>query len=352
MYKKNLFTTLLLTAILFTQMASYCLADAASRLEQANKYFLWYPEKAEEIYKAVVRDYSGTEDALEAYKRLVYVNLSLQKFSNAQNEVEKLKTDFAGHSGLADALWEIGQRCEYMARHDKTTGEAVEGNYNIANGIYRQIIRDYPSSSYVNKSQLAISRVGALFNIKSGQEASAQTAIASLKTAFSNNPALPRTLYEIARRYGKSKKYEQAKGLYQDIVSNYPDTANSKHALSSQKQLVFLAMSQNQYGPAQQALNKLITDFSGHKKLLTALYDIAWTYEQSGRYDQATSIYQQIIQKHPNINRSGQISPNDYRADKAGLDIGKCQILALIDAEEPNKPDTVLAAIDKLISDY
>jgi len=71
MVKKILFISLALFGLLFFTMLGGCFADAATQLEQAEKYKKNEQyEQAEAIYKTVVTDYAGSDYALEAQKNL------------------------------------------------------------------------------------------------------------------------------------------------------------------------------------------------------------------------------------------------------------------------------------------
>lgn len=151
---------------------------------------------------------------------------------------------------------------------------------------------------------------------------------------------VPATLYNIAKRYDGVKKYEEAKGVCELIVKEYPDSqsAGDAQVYVSKRNILTLIESED-YADARAALDTLITDFAGHPDLPEAMHAIAARYELPGKYEEARSLYDQIVQLYPD-------SP--YAA-KAAYDGPEIHIFSLIasgkyaDAEE---------AIDKFVADF
>jgi TolA-binding protein len=63
-----------------------------------------------------------------------------------------------------------------------------------------------------------------VYLIEQGNYDQAQEQTQKVLFEFSENPALPATLYEIAHEYQRATKYEQVNDLYQHIIQNYPDS--------------------------------------------------------------------------------------------------------------------------------
>ena len=76
MLKKVLSISLVLSALLFCEMTDVCYADASAQLQQAKKYLQnGYYQQAETIYSNIVTSNPGTNEALEAQKKLVFLYL-------------------------------------------------------------------------------------------------------------------------------------------------------------------------------------------------------------------------------------------------------------------------------------
>jgi hypothetical protein len=77
MVKKILFTSLALSGLLFSTMPPACFADAAAQLKQAETYKQNEQyEQAEAIYRDIVADYPGTDEAFKAQKSSAISQLS------------------------------------------------------------------------------------------------------------------------------------------------------------------------------------------------------------------------------------------------------------------------------------
>jgi len=326
MLKQILFTYLVLFGLVFSEMAEECFADALAQLERVETY-KWYPAQAEAIYQAIKKDHPGTDYALKAQKNLVISYLSAKRDDQAQQTLGRLIGDFSGHSGLPEALYDIARIYERSRKYEK------------AKSIYQQIIQQYPSSSFASKAQLGAPRMDVLSHISAKNHNAAQAAIDSLITSFSGHSGLSSTLYDIARRYERAKKYEEAKGVYQQIIQQYPDSSATGRAQLSVAKINIFSLVELGETRAAQAINSLVTNFSGHSDLSEALYDIAIRYERVKKYEEAKSIYQQIIQQHPDSSH----------ASRAQLNILKMNISSFV---ESGNYTAAQAAIDSLTANF
>ena len=143
-----------------------------------------------------------------------------------------------------------------------------------------------------------------------------------------------------AEACGNNKDYNCAETIYTDIVQNYP---GSNEALAAQRELTGLYIDMGNDAKAREALEKLIADFSEHPGLPGALSYIATRYRWSSKYEEAASIYQQIIQQYPD---------SSY-AEMAQFEFPKMDVLSLVEwgIEDGNDAEAQ-AAIDNLIADF
>jgi len=155
------------------------------------------------------------------------------------------------------------------------------------------------------------------------------------------HPDLPDTLfYSIAEKCRWSDKYEEEKNLYQQIIQNYPNSSYASKARLgfSRAQIQCLILAKD-YSRAKEAFDKLVVDFSGHPDLPDALYWIAERYRWAHRWQEASGLYQQIAQNHPD-------SP--YAA-RASLGLARAEVLSLIVAQDYSRAKR---AFDKLVTDF
>lgn len=142
--------------------------------------------------------------------------------------------------------------------------------------------------------------------------------------------------FEQAGAFEKDRRYDEAKAIYETIVTDYPGTEN---ALKAQTRIVIVSIFVGKGADAQAAFDKLVKDFSEHPMLPDALLSIARRYTTSGKYEAANSIFEQIRRLYPD---------NPF-ARKAQIEIPKGQIVSYVNAGDDAAAQT---AVDKLIADF
>jgi TolA-binding protein len=322
-----LLVMLALLGLVFSQATDQGSADVSAQLEKVETY-KWYPAQAEAIYQEITRDEPGSDYALTAHKNLVSSYLSAKRDSDAQQAIDGLYADFSSHPGLPTALYDIARIYERTREYEK------------ANDIYQQIIQQYPDSLSADKAQLAGSRISVLSYIELKKDDAADAALNGLIADFNDNPELPESLYDIARRYERAKKYEKAASLYQQIVQQYPESSAAGRAqLAVKRTDVMLLIESGEPNAVQTAIDGLIADFTGHPALSEALFDIAGRCEKAKNYEQAKGLYQQVSQQYPDSSH----------AARAKVIVPKMDIFSLI---ESGQYSAAGAAVDKLVADF
>jgi len=331
MCKKGTVIGLVMFGVVFCWAGSVSAAEDTKELfKQALLYKKWYPEQSEAIYKKIIADKPGSDDALEAQKNLAHIYIFDRKEADVQAIVNKLNTEFSANPNLPAALYSIAERYE---EYERLYGKGE--SYESAKGVYQKIT----GGPYAEKARTAFARVSIAALIKAGKDGEAGAAFDKLNTDFAGNSTLPRMLYDIAAEYEAAKKYEKAEGIYKNIIAKYPDSGDSHCALGSQKHLVLVYSATGKNDEAKAAMEKLIKDNTGRPELVVALYDIALEYEGAGRHQDAAEIYQKIL----------PLDQKSMRGLKAPVDIPKSQILSYIDAGDDGK---VMPAVEKLIADF
>ena len=145
-----------------------------------------------------------------------------------------------------------------------------------------------------------------------------------------------------AETYQNNRQYEQAEAIYQQIVTAFPDTND---ALVAQKQLTLIYIATDRQQEADAAFEKLIADFSEHKGISGAVWQIAKRYNTSKKYDKALELYQYNVEHFPkdihamwsqmNIIRSYINDGNEPAADAA------FNKLITIFSQQPTLPEEV-----------
>ena len=86
-------------------------SDAASLLAQANALMESKDyQQAEPLYRSIVVDWPGTDEAFTAQKSLAIIYIATVKYAAAQTEVDALIAGFADHPQLPAALYEVANQ--------------------------------------------------------------------------------------------------------------------------------------------------------------------------------------------------------------------------------------------------
>lgn len=256
-------------------------------------------------------------------------------YASAQTLTQKLLADFPQNPALPEALYEIAETFLLYGASDRD-----KDKYGRAQEVYRQIIANYPDSPFADKAALGNAKTKVRYFIVAQDFNSAGQALDEMAAAFENDPNLPDELYWIGRGYGYWERHEDEKDAYQQIIQNYPDNQYADRArIGFVKANVQSLIVSKEYEAAEQALDKLVEDFSEHPDLPESLYWIAERYNWSDRYEEAESVHQEIIEDFPD-------SPF---AEDAELGYSKADVLSLMTSKEYNE---AAEAIDTLFADF
>ena len=143
-------------------------------------------------------------------------------------------------------------------------------------------------------------------------------------------------LFEQANTYKNTGWHQQAQQLYNTIVQQYP---GSDSALKAQGEVICLDIPEQQDSQTQAAISTLISDYSDEPNLPGVLCNIAAGFGWAGKFDESSSLYQQVIQQYPN---SSAVS-------KAQLGISRTNIVSLIKSGDYSAAE---AEISKMLTDF
>lgn len=289
-------------------------------------------EQEKNFYRRIIQDYPESPYLDKAELNLLRADIQsliLSKdYGKADKTIDRLLRDFAGHEALPDALYWIAER--YRWGHQ----------WQQANGIYQQIIKDYPDSPYALRAKLAIARAEVLSLIIAKDYDRAGQTLDELIIDFAGYEDLPETLYWIAERYRWEHKWEQVQSLYSRIVQDWPGSlyADKAELGLARAEVLILIIAKN-FGPADKAIDRMITDFADHTDLPKSLYQIARGYEWTSEYERAKKIHELV---------AGQYIDNKF-AERARLGIYRTQAGILITSGKTEDANTI---VEKIKSDF
>jgi len=208
-----------------------------------------------------------------------------------------------------------------------------EGNYEQAEAIYQQIVSDFPDSNDALEAQKQLT----LIYIATDRQPQADAAFAELTAVFAGHKDIAQAVWKIAKEYEESKKYDKALELHQYNIES--SSKDDMYMMWSKIEIIKSHIRDANDAAADEAFNKLLTEFSGQPTLPKEIYQIVDEYAMAGRYDKADQIYQHVLVNWP-------------EAEQAGLEhIGVAEINLLSLIESGN--DTAASeALDSLIADF
>ena len=259
-------------------------ANASALLEQAQAYEAeGNYEQAESIYRSIITDYPGTDEAFQAQKNLALLFVVTLNYSVAQAEVETLIADFPEHPQLPAALYDIAN--QYWHR----------GSYQQARELYKYIADNKTDSDWAITGQTWV----AAADIRLGNYATAQTEIDALITDFAEHSQLTGVIYKLANEYWYIGWYEDARRFYKYALDR---ELNGELAIWARAWITGLELMLGHSLSAQEVIDTLIADCNGCPGLAEMIYGIANGCWYVGKYDQARILYKYIADNMSNSN--------------------------------------------------
>ncbi len=142
MIKKVLLISLTLSALMFSWMTGECFADVSAQFELAKTYKKQgYYDQAEQVYKTIVTDYPGTNDALKAQKILTILYITWHKGLQIEAAFQELVTKFSENEHIANAVYDIAVHCNGLKKH------------RGAIKFYQYVLDNWPAAEFAVQAQ-------------------------------------------------------------------------------------------------------------------------------------------------------------------------------------------------------
>ncbi|MHC4387745.1 MAG: tetratricopeptide repeat protein [Planctomycetota bacterium] len=249
-------------------------------------------------YQRAVTNWSRSEDAMWAWAAVARLNIVLGDGAGAESAVEKLIYGFSSSSDIAKALDHIAD--QYRDRQ----------KYSQARQLYQYIVNTWPDPQYAMEPQRSV----VLSNIALGDDANAQASLNELITRFSDEPRLPKMLYEIALGYEQAGRYDNARAVYKQIIQRHSDSSETLNIPLEIRRADTLSLAEaGDDSGAGDEVDNLIADFSGHEYLPTVVHEIAVQYhlkayrleneglesQAMGCFREAAATFQKLIDQFP-----------------------------------------------------
>jgi len=261
-------------------------------------------DKAVELCRYIVERWPSSDHALLAQRDLTIRSIDADDEFAAQAAVDKLLSDFSKHKGISQVIHAVAQHYE-----------RAKGNLEKALELHRYNAEHFSSDMYAMWSQVEI----VYSQIRDGNDVAANTAFDKLMAAFSDQPTLPKEIYQVGDEYAKALNYDKAGALYQYVLANWPDTEYEMWAKSG---IVKLDIYFGNDANVQPALDELIADFNDHPGMPEAIFGIGKQYykkafqcEDQGHTAEAKDYYQKALRVWNKIITdlpSSPVTPHAY----------------------------------------
>ncbi len=269
----------IISAILIIQLANTSYANIQAQFDQAGtllergKY-----EQAETIYKKIVTDHPGTDYAFQAKEKLTCLYVNWSKDTQAQAGLDRLLKDFSKHKDIAAALWRIARQYSQAKKHER------------AYQIHKYNVENFPEDKYAMWSQVEI----IYHHIRNKEDAAADAAVDKLLTVFSDQPTLPKEIYQAAMEFNRAGKEARAVQLHQYNVDTFPDY-DDVYVMWSQVEIVKYHIRTGDFTATDTAYNTFLTVFFAQPTLATEICRVADMYVRAENLDKAERFYQYVL---------------------------------------------------------
>jgi len=217
-------------------------------------------DKAAELCRYIVERWPSSDHALWAQRDLTIRSIDADDEFATQADVDKLLSDFCKHQGISQVIHSVAQHYE-----------RAKGNLEKALELHRCNVEYFSSNMYAMWSQVEI----VYSHIRDGNDVAANAAFGKLMAAFSEQPTLPKEIYQVGDEYAKALHYDKAGALYQYVIADWPDTEYEMWARTGMVKLdIYFGNDAN----VQPALDQLIADFNDHPALPEAMFVVGEQY--------------------------------------------------------------------------
>ncbi|RPJ77961.1 MAG: hypothetical protein EHM20_05050, partial [Alphaproteobacteria bacterium] len=281
---------------------------------------------------------ADTSVDLNQTKQNVILLIDSGDYAKASTAIDSFISNYSNDSNLINSLYQFTDRYEWSC------------DFNEAQRVFQQIIKNYPGTSDEAKAKLGIARTNVMSLITSKDFVKAKAALNELLITFDDNPGLAETIFWIGDKYIWFERFQDANQIFQQILQKYPNSPwAAKTRLTSSRAEILCLIMQQKFNNAQQAAEKLKTDFATNPDLPETLFNIADKFEWWSKYQEATALYQYVTQNYPGILWAKKAKLANYRAeiishirtdefDKADEEF---QVMMTDFNSDPNLPQTV-----------
>lgn len=214
----------------------------------------------------------GSDEALEAQKQIVIINIAINDQNEADIAFEQLSEKYSEHEDFYDSVRVIGDNYLWRSKDEK------------ARDMYEIAVADAKSDNAILANMgLAIASIK-LSDLETGDSLTKQ-----ILSDFTDDDRLSMASRKIADTYRYSNHNKRAIELYQYVLDNYAD---SEYAMWSQMGIAISNIYLGNYDAVESATQKLSENYSEHTSIYKAVQAIADHYRWRGvQHERARELY-------------------------------------------------------------
>jgi tetratricopeptide (TPR) repeat protein len=234
-------------------------------------------DKSKVLCQYVAQNSTDSNQVLTGKTYAACMDIKSGNDSAADQAITALMNDHSDSPGLCNSILVLAKDFEQLRKYDK------------AKALYQYISQNSTDSSLAIKGR---TKVG-YYEIRAGNDSAVEQVMSSLMNDYSGSPELYDSFLTLAKYYEKLGNSDKARSFCQYVVQNGSDanlTVNTQTWAAS-----FEIRSRN-YTVADQAIEKLKTDYFGHPQLGDNLTYLANLYKRVDRFDKARDIFQYVSQ--------------------------------------------------------
>jgi tetratricopeptide (TPR) repeat protein len=297
MFKKVLLVCLALFGILFFQSTAECFDES----EYYTKEGLSTSERARQFYTYVRTKWPENEIWVQMSETMTIIGDNNDAVSQAA--IDKLVADYSANQYLPWALLETGVFCRLINKPQ------------IGLDLNQRVINNWPS----HESSMWSLKDVAMLNIEFGNIEAARTATDTAFTRFAQNQWIASIGNEIADRYIKFGKYEDAKQVCQYVVEHWPDNyytnitrgkieqidmimggwTLTQTQINAQRDMAMSYIQNDMMDDANTIIDELVSDCSTDPRCADAIFKIGLCCQEEGRYEKALELHQYLVNTWP-----------------------------------------------------
>ena len=192
-----------------------------------------------------------------------------------------------------DSMFAIAFASYQIAEELKKTGtlESIEAYYDRAIALFKQLIGTYPGSVLVAQSQFNI----AMCHYSRDDFDLALAQFENLGETFRDNPLLYQILYVTGEIYFKQYRYEESRVEFTNVV----DSGDPELGPLASFGIAQTYLAEGKFEEAITGYQKVIDLYPDASVGQDAHFYIGWAYEKLGKYDEAIAQLEAAIDRYP-----------------------------------------------------